>query len=89
MIRKVFYHMIDTDDLDGYDPNEYFYHQNMIDVGDFFAPEYESYELMQRRVMDQTIKKLISSGAIQKPQLESVSMMMSTLKNTPILVIEV
>lgn len=88
MIKRVYYEIMKDSDLIGYDPNAYFYYQNMINLGNFFADGYESYELSQRNVLDRVVRRLIDDGTINKPQLDDVSMMISTVKNKPAILIE-
>ena len=81
MIKEVYYNHIPESELDSFDMNEYPFYQNMIDIGTYFHSGYEQYELNQRKVIE------IDNDEIDKPDMDSVMLMMSTKHTVPSIVI--
>lgn len=87
MIKEVYYNHIPESELDSFNMNEYPFYQNMIDIGTYFHSDYEQYELNQRKVIDSIIKEAIDNDEIEKPDMDSVMLMMSTKHAVPSIVI--
>ena len=87
MIKEVYYNHIPESELGLFNMNEYPFYQNMIDIGTFFYDEYTEFEKSQRRTLDNIIKEAIDNDEIQKPDMDSVMLMMSTIHSVPSIVI--
>lgn len=87
VIKEVYYNHIPESELGSFNMNEYPFYQNMIDIGTYFHSDYEQYELNQRKVIDSIIKEAIDNDEIDKPDMDSVMLMMSTIHSVPSIVI--
>ena len=84
-ISKVWYTHIGKPELDGFDPNDYFFHQNMLDSHVSFQEGFEAYEKEQRRVIDRVLQDSVEEG-VDRFDIDSTSMIMSPLHDVAALV---
>ena len=84
-ISRVWYTHIGKPELDGFDPNDYFFHQNMLGSHASFQEGFEAYEKEQRRVIARVLQDSVDEG-VDRFNIYSTSMIVSSLHDVAALV---
>lgn len=70
------------------DAAKYYFYLNTIDLSPYFHKDYEQYELDQNSMRSKVIADAIQRGALEHPNMNSLLFYVSTMHNTPAMVIK-